>query len=167
MPTPTFLGRTALALAVALALGACQDQEDPTPPAADATAVAQPELYPGEADDDVTATGTLAIVESDLTRLPLSTAADYIRAWRTQLDGSRVAGGSAIARTLGELEAALDARPLDGAVIGPILVRLGEQTETAAAQAEGQAQETVLALGRALGEAGRGMGGAGRPLAAR
>lgn len=164
MPTLPTLGRPALAVALALSLGACQDQEDPTP---EPEGPVVEEMYPGESTDDVTATGTLAVVESGLTGLPLSTATDYIRAWRAQLDGSRVAGGGAIAQTLGELEAALDARPLDGAEIGPILVRLGGQTETAASQAEGRAQATVRALGRALGEAGRAMAGPDRPLAAR
>ena len=167
MPTLTPPGRAALALAAALSLGACQDQEDPAEPDAEAPVEVVEELYPGEATDDVTATGTLAVVESGLTGLPLSTAAEYVRSWRAQLGGSRVAGGDEIARTLGELEAALESRPLDGAEIGPILVRLGQQTETAASQAKGRAQETVRSLGQALGEAGRAIGGADRPLAVR
>ena len=155
-------GRPALALVAALALGACQDNEEPTAP--DEPAVA--ELYPGEAADDVTATGTLAVVESGLTQLPLSTAGDYISAWQAQLAGSRVAGGDEIARTLGELRAALDRGAYRGSEVGPILVRLGEQTEAAASQAEGQARATVRRLGRSLAEAGRAMGGAA-PLARR
>ena len=155
-------GRAALAFAAVLALGACQDQEDPAVP--DEPVVQ--ELYPGEDADDVTVTGTLAVVESDLTRLPLSTARDYIGAWRAQLDGGRVAGGAEIARTLGELDAVLERGGYQGSEIGPILVRLGEQTEAAAPQAEGAAQAQIRALGRALGGAGRAMGGAA-PLAGR
>ena len=151
--------RTALALAALLALGACQDQEDP---AAAEPAVA--ELYPGEAADDVTVTGTLAVVESGVTGLPLSTASDYITAWEAQLRGGRVAGGDEIARTLGELRTVLERGAYDGAEIGPVLVRLGQQTEAAAAQAEGAARGQIRALGRTLAEAGRAMGGAA-PLA--
>ena len=167
MPTPTLRGPAVLAALLAFSLGACQDQEDPSASADDSAPVVVEEQYPGEADDDVTATGTLAVIESGLATLPRSTARDYIRAWRAQLSGSRVSGGAAIAQTLGELEEALDGGRPDGSVIGPILVRLGQQTEAAASQAEGDAQATVRSLGQALGSAGRAMGGADRPLAAR
>ena len=149
--------RAALALAAVLALGACQDNEEPTAAAEPAV----PELYPGETDDDVTVTGTLAVVESGLAGLPVSTALDYITAWETQLGGGRVAGGGEIAGTLGELRALLERGGYRGSEVGPVLVRLGEQTERAAAQAEGDAQRQVRQLGRALAEAGRMMGGAG------
>ena len=148
--------RAALALAAVLALGACQDQEDPAAEPADPVVA---ELYPGEAADDVTVRGTLAVVEAGLTGLPLSTASDYVGAWEAQLRGGRVAGGGEIARTLGELRALLERGGYTGAEVGPVLVRLGEQTEAAAPQAEGDAERQVRALGRTLAEAGRAMGG--------
>lgn len=161
----TASGRAALALAALLTLGACQDQEDPAVPDEPA-APPVVELYPGEATDDVTVTGTLAVVESGLTRVPLSTAIDYIASWQEQLGGGRVAGGDEIAQTLGELRAVLDRGAYEGSEIGPILVRLGQQTAAAAPQAEGNAQTRIRSLGRALVGAGRAMGG-DAPLATR
>ena len=75
---------------------------------------------------------TVDDLERGLTQIPLSKAINKIDDWKRKLEQTERQDLLPIAAGLGELHAALVGEGVDGARVGAILVRLGEQTEAAA-----------------------------------
>ena len=104
-------------------------------------------------------TATVDELERGLTALPLSKAVNRVDDWRRKILATENADLTPVADALGELHAALTGEGRDGAVIGRLLVTLGEATE-ASAEGTDEAIRTPLArLGSLLRHAGSAIGG--------
>ena len=100
-------------------------------------------------NDNPTVDGTVSALEGGVTSLPISAAVSNIEGWQTKLEGSDDPAVQALSAQLGELSAALQTQPLDGAEIGRLLTSLGEGTSSVAG---GDAQ--LSSLGSLLKRAG-------------
>ena len=97
---------------------------------------------------------TVDDVERGLTLLPLSKGINRIDDWRRELTDTERDDLRPIADALGELHGALTGEGRDAAVIGGLLVRIGELTEAAADGADGALQPGLRRLGSLLRHAG-------------
>lgn len=107
-------------------------------------------------------------LEQGLTSIPLSKAINRIDDWKRKIEETEREDLRPIAAGLGELHQSLVGEGVDGARIGAILVRLGEQTEEAADNTEPATtgdtvvdlQKNLKRLGSLLRHAGSALGGA-------
>lgn len=102
---------------------------------------------------------TLDDLERGLTQLPLSKAVNRIDDWRRELLATERGDLRPIADGLDDLHRHLVGEHLDGAAIGDILVRLGEQTEATADGADERLQNGLRRLGSLLRHAGSALAG--------
>lgn len=102
---------------------------------------------------------TITAAEGGLTNVPAATALGVIRQWQTTLRGQNNPALTQIADDLGTLEQQLQANPINAKDVGGTLTKLGEQTTTAAASAQGAAGERVRRLGTLLSQAGSQLSG--------
>ncbi len=107
---------------------------------------------------------TIDDLERGLTAFPLSKAVNKIDDWKRKIEATERADLLPIAAGLGELHTALTGEGLDGGRIGAILVRLGEQTETAEVS-EATTGDTNVDLANALKRLGSLLRHAGGALA--
>lgn len=75
---------------------------------------------------------TIDNLEGGLTQMPLAKAVSKIEDWKRRIEATEREDLRPIAAGLGELHQSLLGENVDGFRVGAILVRLGEQTETAA-----------------------------------
>ena len=111
----------------------------------------------GEAD----LSSTIQALQGDVTAMNPETAISNIESWEEQLEASGDETLQSIASGLGDLRNQLAQEPVDGAVVGETLSRLGQQTTQAAATAEVGVQEQLQQLGSLLSDAGARLTGAG------
>lgn len=97
---------------------------------------------------------TVDRLERGLAAFPLSKAINRIDDWQRQILVTENAALTPIADGLGELHQSLVGEGVNGATVGPILVRLGEQTEAAADDAAAEVQNGLRRLGSLLRHAG-------------
>ena len=102
---------------------------------------------------------TIDDLELGLGQLPLSKAVNRIDDWRREIEATERADLQPIAEGLSRLHEALTGEGVNGATVGSILVRLGEQTEAAADTAEGGLQKSIKRLGSLLRHAGAALAG--------
>lgn len=110
---------------------------------------------------------TVDDLERGLTELPLSKAINKIDDWKRKVEETEREDLRPIAAGLGELHQALTGEGIDGIRVGAILVRLGEQTEAAAANVSpattgdtnADLKNNLLRLGSLLRHAGGALGG--------
>lgn len=103
---------------------------------------------------------TNAALEAGVTSLAPSAAIRVIEQWHGTLKNAEGDGLHAIANLLAELKDALQADRPDGRTIGNLMVRLGEQTTHAAADADDARLTPKLErLGALLTRAGTSLGG--------
>ncbi|NNF56955.1 MAG: hypothetical protein HKN04_01830 [Rhodothermaceae bacterium] len=109
---------------------------------------------------------TIDDLEQGLAQFPLSKAVNRIDDWRRAILVTERAELQPIADGLGELHEALTGPGLDGAAIGNLLVRLGEQTEAAADSVPAStAEDSTQALRNGLKRMGSLLRHAGSALA--
>jgi hypothetical protein len=109
---------------------------------------------------------TIDDLEQGLAQFPLSKAVNRIDDWRREILASERADLRPIADGLGELHEALTGEGLNGARIGQLLVRLGEQTEAAADSVpDSTAEDSTKALRNGLKRMGSLLRHAGSALA--
>ena len=114
---------------------------------------------------------TIDDVERGLAEIPLSKAVNKIDDWKRKIEATERQDLLPIAAGLGELHQSLTGEGVDGARVGAILVRLGEQTEAAAgavkAPTTGDTTEgltrNLRRLGSLLRHAGGALGGTTSP----
>lgn len=104
---------------------------------------------------------TVRDVEGGLLQFPLSKAINRIDDWRREILATEKADLEPIADGLGELRESLVGEGVNGATVGPILVRLGEQTEAAADGAAESMRDGLKRLGSLLRHAGSALTGDG------
>ncbi|MEP0547861.1 MAG: hypothetical protein ABJF88_13080 [Rhodothermales bacterium] len=105
---------------------------------------------------------TLGVLDGGVAALSPAAARSTIERWLDTLADHD--GMNGVATVLGELRAALAAKPIDGGEVGRILERLGEQTTEAADQADDDAVTSKIErLGGLLASAGRALGRSGVP----
>ena len=97
---------------------------------------------------------TVDFLEKGLTEVPLSKGINRIDDWRRELLATDRDDLRPVADALGELRDALVGEERDSAVIGGVLVRLGEMTEAAADGAAPPVQDSLRRLGSLLRHAG-------------
>ena len=97
---------------------------------------------------------TVDFLEKGLTEIPLSKGVNRIDDWRRELLVTEREDLRPIADTLGELRDSLVGEDRDVAVIGGLLVRLGEMTEATADGAAPSIQDSLRRLGSLLRHAG-------------
>lgn len=115
----------------------------------------------------VEAAATIDDLERGLTEFPLSKAINRIDDWKRKIEATERQDLLPIAAGLGELHQSLTGEGIDGVRIGAILVRLGEQTETAAdnvspattGDTNEDLQKNLKRLGSLLRHAGGALGG--------
>ena len=105
---------------------------------------------------------TVDDLERGLAQLPLSKAINRIDDWRREILATERDDLRPIADGLQDLHRHLVGDTLDGAVIGDILARLGEQTEAAADTADAQIRNGLRRLGSLLRHAGHALAGNAR-----
>lgn len=105
---------------------------------------------------------TLNVLDGGVAALSPAAARSTIERWLDTLAAHD--GMNDIATALGELRAALAAKPIDGDAVGRILGRLGKRTTEAAGQADDEAVASKLErLGGLLSGAGSALGRGGVP----
>ncbi len=104
-------------------------------------------------------TATVDELERGLTMLPLSKAVNRIDDWRRKILATDNADLHPVADALGELHTSLTGEGRDGAVIGRLLMTLGEKTEAAAEGTDVAMRTTLARLGSLLRHAGSAMAG--------
>lgn len=104
---------------------------------------------------------TVRDLQGGLLQFPLSKAINRIDDWRREILATEKPDLEPIADGLGELRESLVGEGVNGATVGPILVRLGEQTETAADGAAESMQDGLKRLGSLLRHAGSALTGEG------
>ena len=97
---------------------------------------------------------TIDELERGLTLIPLSKGINRIDDWRRELTTTERDDLRPIADALGELRDSLVGEGRDAAVIGGLLVRLGDMTEAAADGADEALQNGLRRLGSLLRHAG-------------
>ena len=102
---------------------------------------------------------TIDELELGLTQLPLSKGVNRIDDWKRQIEVTEREDLQPIADGLGELHEALAGTGVNGATVGSILVRLGEQTEAVADDAEDALVKPLKRLGSLLRHAGAALAG--------
>ena len=102
---------------------------------------------------------TIDELETGLQQLSLSKAVNRIDDWKREIEATERADLRPIADGLGDLHGALTGEGVDGATVGALLVRLGEQTEEAAGSAEDALQNGLKRLGSLLRHAGGALAG--------
>ena len=109
---------------------------------------------------------TVDDLERGLTEIPLSKAINKIDDWKRKIEQTEREDLRPIAAGLGELHQSLVGEGIDGARIGAILVRLGEQTEAAevseatTGDTTEDLERSLKRLGSLLRHAGSALGGA-------
>ena len=88
-------------------------------------------IIPNETEA-VEVAATIDDLEQGLTQLSRSKALNKVDDWKRKIEATGREDLLPIAAGLGELHGALTGEGVDGLRVGSILVRLGEQTETAA-----------------------------------
>ncbi len=106
---------------------------------------------------------TVDDLERGLQQIPLSKAINKIDDWKRKIEQTEREDLRPIAAGLGELHQSLVGEGIDGARIGSILVRLGEQTE-AAEVSEATTGDTTEDLERSLKRLGSLLRHAGSAL---
>ena len=106
---------------------------------------------------------TVDDLERGLTEIPLSKAINKIDDWKRKIEQTEREDLRPIAAALGELHQSLVGEGIDGARVGAILVRLGEQTE-AAEVSEPTTGDTTEDLERSLKRLGSLLRHAGSAL---
>ncbi len=99
-------------------------------------------------------TATIHDLERGLPFLPLSKAVNRIDDWRREILASDSAALAPLADDLGRLHAALTGEGVDASVVGPLLVRLSEGTDAAAADAPDPLGPALRRLASILRHAG-------------
>lgn len=102
---------------------------------------------------------TIDDLEGGLAPMSLSRAVNRIDDWRREILVTERADLQSIADDLGRLHESLTGEGINGAVIGPILVSLGEQTEATADSADERLRNSLKRLGSLLSHAGHALGG--------
>ena len=102
---------------------------------------------------------TIDELELGLTQLPLSKGVNRIDGWKRQIEVTERDDLQPIADGLAELHNSLTGEGVNGATVGSILIRLGEQTEEAASSAEEALQSSLKRLGSLLRHAGAALAG--------
>ncbi len=102
---------------------------------------------------------TVDDLERGLVVFPLSKAVNRVDDWRRMLLATEKESLVPVADALGELRDSMVGEGVSGAIIGPILVRLGEMTEAVAHEAADEAQGGLRRLGSVLRHAGGAFGG--------
>ena len=100
---------------------------------------------------------TINVLKSHLTGAAAKKGAETIGQWEADLEKAEWRGAKTIHEDLVKLRHHLEGGAPDGAVIGALLVKLGESTERAAAHAEGDTGSKLESLGQALVRAGDGL----------
>lgn len=153
----------ALTLAGTLALAACggeAEEAEIADPMADTAVIAPMEPAPAAAGDPMALlSGTVEAARGGLTNMAASAAVSNIQQWQQTLTAANNPALQPIVTDLQALEQALQAQPIDGAQVGQILSRLGEQTTAAASAAEAGTADQVRELGGLLSQAGSQLSG--------
>ena len=103
---------------------------------------------------DVTAQGTVSLLQGGLTNIATDQAVQNIDGWLARIDDANNDALDAVADNLEELKTALQADEIDGAEVGNLLTELGQQTSETASAATGQQMTQLQALGEALTSGG-------------
>ena len=103
--------------------------------------------------------GTISALSGGITALNPATAVSNIEGWESQLQATGKPALTSIAQDLGALRKELTSGSLDGAAIGKLLSRLGQQTTSTAAGAEAASKDKLTTLGSLLTKAGGALGG--------
>ncbi|HLT48679.1 MAG TPA: hypothetical protein VK002_15705 [Rubricoccaceae bacterium] len=109
---------------------------------------------------------TVDDLERGLLQLPLAKAVNRIDDWRREIAATEREDLRPIADGLKELHGLLAGEDRDGAAIGDLLVRLGEQTEAAADGADERLRNGLKRLGSLLRHAGSALASNARHAAA-
>lgn len=113
-----------------------------------------PGLDPTGPDTGRQITATMALLERGVGRIEPGQALRTIEEWQAKLRSQNDPALKGISEDLERLQDAISAGNLAPATVGPLLVRLGEQTVAAAPQADPGLQAPLARLGRVLGMAG-------------
>lgn len=105
---------------------------------------------------------TIHLLSDKLTEAAAKHGAEIIGKWEADLEAADFRGAKTIHTDLGTLRHHLEGGTLDGAVVGELMVKLGEATERAAAHAEGTSGERLTKLGETLVTAGKGLNAGGQ-----
>lgn len=100
---------------------------------------------------------TLTLVKGHLTDAAVKHGAEIIGKWEADLEKAEWRGAKTIHADLTKLRRHLEGNTRDGVAIDELLIKLGESTERAAAQAGGDGGK-IESLGQALINAGKGLG---------
>lgn len=106
-------------------------------------------------------TATVRDLERGLAVFPLSKAVNRIDDWRRELLAAEDATLVPLADDLDALRDALTGEGVDGAIVGPLLVRLADGTEAAAGRADEPLAPALLRLASILRHAGSALAPAG------
>jgi len=101
---------------------------------------------------------TIHLLSEKLTETAAKHGAEIIGKWEADLEAADFRGAKTIHTELGTLRHHLEGGKLDGAVVGELMVKLGEATERAAAHAEGTSGERLAKMAETLIRAGKGLG---------
>ena len=103
--------------------------------------------------------GTISALSGGITKLNPATAVSNIQGWESQLEAAGKPELTSIAKDLGALRKELTSGSLDGAAIGKLLTKLGQQTTASAAGAAAASKDKLTTLGGLLTKAGGTLGG--------
>lgn len=149
---------------VVIGLSGCASETETEP--AEPEGTAQTEAPPAGAEeappaggDQATVEGTIQALQGGVTSLAPATAVQNIQSWQSQLENAGDPALSEIAGNLGELNSMLQEQPIDGQAVGDLLSELGEQTTSAASNAQGDMTSQLEQLGTTLSEAGSNLSG--------
>lgn len=144
---------------VVMGLSACASETETEPvEAEEGTQTEAPAGQQGPAgDQQATVEGTIQALQGGVTNLAPATAAQNIQSWQTQLENASDPALSEIASNLEELNGLIQERPIDGQAVGQLLSELGEQTTSAASNAQGQMATQLEQLGSTLSQAGQSL----------
>lgn len=109
---------------------------------------------------------TIDDLEAGLERHPLAKAVNRIDDWRREVLATERDDLRPIADDLGRLHRALTGEGIDGAAVGRLLVRLGENTAATADGADEAVQGGLRRLGSLLRHAGHALAGNAEDAAA-
>ena len=104
---------------------------------------------------------TLNLLSGHLAEAAVKKGVELIGKWEADMETAEWRGAKTIHADLVKLRHHLEGGNLDGASIGALLVKLGQETGRTAGHAEGNNATKLEHLGQALVKAGEGLSGGG------
>ena len=105
-------------------------------------------------NDEAQLAATVALLETGITTIAPGRALRTMEVWQAKLRSSGDAELENLSEDLAALQQAISSGNLDAATVGPLLVRIGEQTQAASSKAEANVAQQVNRLGTLLVAAG-------------